>query len=222
MGRRSLHEEITGEIRQLLLRGELKPGEKIPEQALAAKLEVSRTPLREALKALSVEGLVTLLPNRGAIVAEVTRTQIEELIPIMAMLEEYAGKLLCQALRKASSPARIMDHLEELHAGIVEGHHQRDTFRYRSCNKQFHEAVIQHGGNGSLLEVYNITLARMHMGRFLTEKSEEEWQTAVEDHEDIMTAIRARDGRRTGQLLKHHAQHTAKSAVLNALERATV
>lgn len=219
MGRRSLHEEIVGEIRNLILDGELKPGSKIAEPELCERLDVSRTPLREALKALSVEGLVTLRPNRGACVAVVTKEQIDELLPVMGALEQLGGVLLCKSIADAPDRDAILRDLEALHEEIAAGYEARDPARYRKANKTFHEQLIAFGGNGSLLEIYRIVLARMHMGRFLVEKSETDWQLAMQDHRMIIEAIRAGDGERTGALLRHHAEATARIGALNALDR---
>ncbi len=219
MGRRSLHQEITGEIREMILSGKIRPGSKVPEKELAEQLEISRTPLREALKALSVEGLVTLMPNRGASVSVVTRQQLGELLPVMGVLEELGGALLCARLAEAEDRAGMLAPLEALHGEILDGYAARDEARYRKANKAFHEAVITLGGNGELLEIYRVALARMHMSRFLAEKTAEDWAQAVADHEAIMAAIRAGDGALAGRLLRHHAEHTARRAVLNALDR---
>ncbi|WP_330998969.1 GntR family transcriptional regulator [Mangrovicoccus algicola] len=221
MGRRSLHQEITGEIREMILSGALRPGTKVPEQALAQQLEVSRTPLREALKALSVEGLVTLMPNRGASVSEVSAAQLDDLLPVMGVLEELGAELLCRALDAAPAEERaaMLAQLEQLHAEILAGHAGRDAARFRKANKAFHEALIEMGGNGALLELYRIALARMHMSRFLAEKSEADWNAAMQDHEAIMAALRAGDGALAGRLLRDHVEQTVRRAVLGAIAR---
>ncbi|PTX37177.1 GntR family transcriptional regulator [Allosediminivita pacifica] len=221
LGRRSLHEEITSEIREMILEGALRPGAKVPEKELAEQLEVSRTPLREALKALSVEGLVTLVANRGATISVVTREQFEELLPVMAVLEQLGGESLCSVLATSDRRTEILDDLEALHAEIITGFEERDDVRYRKANKDFHERLIRHGGNTCLLEIYGHVLARMHMGRFLLQKTEESWRQAAQDHEKIMQAIRECDGPRTGILLRRHAEGTVRNVVLRALEQQT-
>lgn len=129
--------------------------------------------------------------------------------------------LLCQAIAQAQAAegAALLADLEQLHAEIMAGYANRDATRYRKANKAFHEAVIAHGGNGALLEIYRIALARMHMSRFLAEKSEADWALAASDHEAIMAAIRDGDGAKAGRLLRNHAEHTALQAVLHALDR---
>ncbi|WP_138464285.1 GntR family transcriptional regulator [Poseidonocella sp. HB161398] len=213
--RQSLHAELTQTVRQKILDGELKPGEKIRELQLCEELEVSRTPMREVLKALSAEGLVTLLHNRGAIVSIVSAEQIQELFPIIAVLEELAGQIAAGTLSDAQ-----MEELEALHCEIEAGFEAGDEGRYRNANRTFHEKLVEWTGNGSLLELYKLVLTRMHMGRFLLQKTEADWATAMQDHRDIMEALRARDGARTGRILRFHAEKTARNASLNALTRA--
>ncbi|MEL7544592.1 MAG: GntR family transcriptional regulator, partial [Pseudomonadota bacterium] len=89
--RRSLHDELIERMRALITDGSLTPGEKVPEKALCAQFGVSRTPLREALKVLAHEGLVELIPNRGATVARLTVEDLDEVFPIMGALEALAG-----------------------------------------------------------------------------------------------------------------------------------
>ena len=103
--RRSLHDELATQMRDLLTRGELKAGDKISEQALCQRFGVSRTPLREALKVLANEGLVILLPNRGASVARISPEEIDELFPIMGALEALAGEAACSLLKEKGKAA---------------------------------------------------------------------------------------------------------------------
>src|ERR1700761_9470863 len=93
--RKPLHNELASLLRTMIFKGELRPGNRISEQRLCTRFGVSRTPLREALKVLSAEGLVHLLPNKGATVVRVTRKEVEEIIPILGTLEALAGEMAC-------------------------------------------------------------------------------------------------------------------------------
>src|SRR5689334_7564574 len=90
--RRMLHEEVVSRLRDMLLEGEIAPGARIPERDLCGKLEISRTPLREALKVLAAEGLVLLLPNRGARAAKLTEKDVQDLFEVCQGLEALAGE----------------------------------------------------------------------------------------------------------------------------------
>jgi DNA-binding GntR family transcriptional regulator len=94
--RRSLHDELTERLRRLITHGELSPGQKIREKALCLQFGVSRTPLREALKVLASEGIVTLRPNRGAVVSALTVEELEEVFPVMGALEALSGEIACR------------------------------------------------------------------------------------------------------------------------------
>ena len=94
--RPSLHEELTERLRDMIVEGVLVTGEKVPERELCEKFAVSRTPMREALKVLAAEGLLTLQPNRGAIVRAITLEELEEVFPLMGALEALAGELACK------------------------------------------------------------------------------------------------------------------------------
>src|SRR5215467_2278094 len=113
--RRVLHDEIASAIRTMIAHGKLCPGARVPEQALCARFGVSRTPLREALKVLSAEGLVRLLPNRGAVVERPTRREVEEMISILGVLEALAGELACARIDDCS-----IAHIQAMHERMVE------------------------------------------------------------------------------------------------------
>ena len=101
--RSSLHDTLVSHLRDLIMRGDLRPGDKLPEQKLCERFGVSRTPMREAVKVLAAEGVLRLVINRGAIVAETTPQEIEELFPIMAALEAVAGEQAC----RNATPAQV-------------------------------------------------------------------------------------------------------------------
>ena len=112
--RRALHEELADQLRRAIIHGELEPGTRISEKNLCEQFGVSRTPIREALKTLSAEGLVQLSQNRGATVTKLTRRDLEDAFPVMAALEALAGEL---AARKAT-PAQI-ERMQELQSRMV-------------------------------------------------------------------------------------------------------
>ena len=194
IARRSLHDEIAALVRDMIVRGELEPGTRVPEQLLCARFGVSRTPLREALKVLGSEGLLTLLPHRGAIVAKVTPREIEELFPIMGALEALAGELAC---RRAT--AEEIAGIRDLHARMTE-----------------HFAAA---GNSELTHLYAQLMVRIRRVRFIARMSPARWREAVEDHEAIVEALEARDGARLAAVLRAHVEHKA-ATVLEALEGA--
>jgi DNA-binding GntR family transcriptional regulator len=204
--RRSLHDEILERLRDLIVEGELTPGAKIPEAELCVRFGVSRTPLREALKALAAEGLVTLLPNRGAIITKTTLEEIDELFPIMGALEALAGEMACARITNAEVAALRRDHLK-----MVKHFERGDWIAYTKLNRAIHEAIFTAAGNSALSALYQQLLVRTHAVRFVAKKSAQRWREAVDDHEKMMLAIDKRNGKTLARLLALHLKHKADS-----------
>ena len=166
IARKSLHGELVAVLRDMILGGELKPGDKIPEAALCARFGVSRTPLREATKVLAAEGLLQLLPSRGAQVAKITSAEIEELFPIMGALEGLAGELAC---RKASD-AEIAA-IRVMHDEMVGCYRRNEYAAYAKLNRSIHEAFFTAARSPVLTGYFNNLIIRTHAIRFVARKS---------------------------------------------------
>jgi DNA-binding GntR family transcriptional regulator len=202
--RRSLHGELALLLRNMIIGGELKPGDKIPEQALCVRFGVSRTPLREALKVLASEGLLNLSPHRGAIVAGITAQEIDELFPIMGSLEALAGEIACTRLT-----ARDLARLRKMHGALVEHFRCNETIPYLRLNQTIHETLFEIAGNASLTQLYQNLLVRTHAVRFVAKRSPARWQEAIDDHERMMLALENRDGPALAGVLRDHLRHKA-------------
>ncbi len=203
--RRSLHGALVPLVRDLILGGELQPGDKIAEQALCARFGVSRTPLREALKVLAAEGLLTLTPNRGAMVARLSDGEIDALFPIMGALEALAGELACARVTDAK-----LAELKAMHEAMVAHYRAGQSAPYLNLNRAFHEALFEIAGNAPLTQLYQSMMVRIHAIRFVARKSPARWLEAVEDHERMMEALIARDGTALGTVLREHLRHKAE------------
>ncbi|MBY0381369.1 MAG: GntR family transcriptional regulator [Xanthobacteraceae bacterium] len=201
--RQNLHGTLTQNLRDLIQQGELKPGEKIPERLLCERFGVSRTPLREALKVLAAEGLVELLLQRGAIVAQLTPEDIEELFPIMAALEALAGELACDRATDAD-----VARMRELHEQMIESYRGGDEITYLRLNRLIHEEFFAIARNETLAAMYQQILSRIHSYRFIVRKSQANWESAVKEHEQIMEAFGQRDKARLVRLLRKHITGT--------------
>jgi DNA-binding GntR family transcriptional regulator len=202
--RRSLYDDVTCLLRSMITDGELQPGEKIVESTLCERFSVSRTPLREALKVLAAEGLVHLLPRRGAVVAQITAAEIEELFPVMGALEALAGKLAL---------ARITDtdigKLSRLHDKMISSFRLGDEKSYIKINREIHETILEISGNSTLMSMYQQLLGKTHLARFLTRKTQLQWERAIGDHVKIMAALERRDPDALGEILYTHMVETA-------------
>lgn len=213
----NLHELLLGELREMIGRGELQPGTKIPETELCARFDVSRTPLREALKVLAAEGLLELRPRRGAVVASVTHEEIDELFPIMAMLEGLAGELLCARIDMSGIAL-----LRGIHDAMMADFIQRDEPAYLRGNRHFHETLFALAGNATLQQMYGQILCRIRACRFVVHKSEAAWHRAIGEHDAIMEAITTRDGPRLSCLLREHVTGVTVEIAREALDRALI
>lgn len=211
--RRSLHDELVARLRDMIVDGALKAGQKIPEAELCAKFAVSRTPMREAMKVLASEGLLTLLPNRGALVARITAEEIEELFPIMGAMEGLAGELAAKRFTPAAIAALRRDHDR-----MLRHYERRDWVGYSKLNRAIHEAIFAAAGNGALSAMYMNLLIRIHHVRFVARPSDARWRQAVEDHEKIIAAVEARDARKLSRILVSHLRNKA-DMVIESLKR---
>lgn len=204
--RRTLHSETVDYLRELIVSGELEPGQKIPEKTLCERLDISRTPLREALKALAAEGMVELLPQRGAQVATISDQELQELFPIIASLEALAGELACPRL----SDAQIAE-IEQLHESMLVAYRERRLLDYSRLNRQIHLSIVEAAANASLLTLYRNMELRIRNIRHTVRQSSADWKRAVAEHEKILKALRARDGAKLSKVLRQHVQSTANT-----------
>ncbi|ACI51109.1 transcriptional regulator, GntR family [Gluconacetobacter diazotrophicus PA1 5] len=210
--RLNLHDTVTTALRGMILDGVLVPGEKIAERGLCDRFGISRTPLREALKVLAAEGLVELLPRRGAIVAQITESDIRDLFPIMGALEGLAGTLAC-----ARVTPRDIQHLRTLHEQMIDSYERRDEHRYLRQNRRIHEAIFAMAANPALSELYQQVLTRIHSCRFILKKCDSDWAVAVAEHAAIMDALARRDGALLSRLMQDHITGTSARIALAAL-----
>lgn len=199
ISRRLLHDELVAQIRRLIDSGELAPGAKIPERELCERFGVSRTPLREALKMLASEGLVTLTPNRGASVSLLTAAELEDAFPVMGALEALSGEIACLRITDGE-----IERISRLHEEMVE-HWRRGELRpYFRLNQEIHEAILNATRNETLKAYYRSLAGRVLGARYIANLSAERWSAAIEEHEQILVALRARDGEQLAVILKAH------------------
>ena len=199
VARRPLHLDLVDQLRTLIVEGALAPGTKVPERELCEKFGVSRTPLREALKVLAVDGLISLEPNRGAWVRHITLEELEDLFPVIGALEALSGELACQCISDAQIEA-----VRTFHGEMVLHYEARDLAAYFRSNQQIHEAVLD-AANNSILSAQHQSLAiRIRRARYLANMTDARWKSAVEEHELILSALSKRQGTELAEILKRH------------------
>ena len=179
ISRRYLHDEVAERLRELIRSGELEPRARVNELELAERFGISRTPLREAIKILATEGLLELLPNRGARVASLSSEEIDEMIEVVAGLEATAADLACRAItrrgdRRDRGEAR--GDAEGVEAARTTEPISRSTARStrRSCRPS---------RNATLQGIYAKLSGRIQRARYSAHKTPEQWQRAVDEHE---------------------------------------
>ena len=214
ISRRPLHEEAVDRLRDLIVQGELGPGMRLNERVLCAQLGISRTPLREAIKLLATEGLVELLPNRGAVVAAIDAARLGQTLQVMGSLESLAGELACRNAAKERIGA-----IRRLHQDMLAMHAKGDLAAYFRYNQAIHEQIVEASGNGVLANTYRQLNANVRRARYMANLSQERWDAAVREHEAILAALEERDVQRLTRLLRAHLEEKL-AAVLRAVEKA--
>jgi DNA-binding GntR family transcriptional regulator len=197
--RPSLHEELVARLRNLIVEGELPPGARLNERMLCVRFGVSRTPLREAVKVLASEELVELLPNRGAVVTALTSEGVQYVFEVIGALEALAGELACQRISAAQ-----LAEIRALHYEMLMHHSRRELPGYFRCNQQIHEKIVEAAGNPVLAATYRSHSGRIRRARYVANLSQERWNDAVREHEQIIDALAARDGHKLRDLLQVH------------------
>ena len=197
--RASLHNVVVTRIRDMIIEGFIPVGARIHEGQLCQQLGISRTPLREALKVLASEGLVELVPSRGAVVRRLTRKDAHDMMKVLAHLEEMAGPLTCQ-----NASDEDIREIRRLQDEMLRFYAARDRLQYFKLNQRIHSMLIALTGNDSLCLVHDILQTRMKRIRFIGDKKEESWAAAVTDHEEMVQALEARDGPRLSAAMVDH------------------
>ena len=177
----------------------LAPASKVPERDLCEQFAVSRTPMREALKVLAAEGLVSLEPNRGAWVSQITLLELEELFPVMGALEALSGELACARITE-----REVEKIRVLHAQMVWHYEAGDLAEYFRANQAIHEAILKAADNPVLSAQYKALATRVRQARYVANMTASRWRQAVSEHEDMLAALERRDGDGLAMILKQH------------------
>jgi DNA-binding GntR family transcriptional regulator len=206
-----LHEQAAARLRTWLVEGRIAPGAKLNERELALALQISRTPLREAIKMLATEGLVDLLPNRGAVAVKLTEADVMHSFELLAVLEGHAGELAAQRISDAAR-----DELRAKHFEMLACHARRDLSGYYRLNALIHADINAAAANPVLAHTYRSVNARVQSLRFRTNQNDSKWQRAVKEHGQMLDALDARDGPGLRGILQTHLQHK-RDAVLELM-----
>ncbi|TJZ91390.1 GntR family transcriptional regulator [Paracoccus gahaiensis] len=194
-----LHEAILNRLRDMIIEGHLPPGARLNEGQIGLQLGVSRTPLREAIKYLASEGLVELIPSRGAVVKTFGAKEVRDMLEVVRMLEQQAGALACQ-LADDAGIARIRN----LHDDMLAHYARRDRLAYYKVNQAIHTGIVALARNEALSDVHARLQTRLKRVRFIGHEGAEKWASAVTEHEEMIAALEARDAPRLTEILGRH------------------
>jgi DNA-binding GntR family transcriptional regulator len=205
----ALHEQARNRLRALIVRGQLPPGASIVETDLSESLGISRTPLREALKLLAVEGLVELRSNRSSQIAPLRASEIDQVFEVSAALEGMAAGLAAE--RATAADIRRLRQMQER----MELHHDRgERDEYFQINQEVHRFIVACAKNPVLAATHDSLFARAERARFLALSSRARWDDSVSEHRDLLQAIEAHDSQTASRILSQHVATTGRAVKL--------
>ena len=203
-----LRDVVFNTLRRAILRGELKPGERLMEIQLANKLGVSRTPIREAIRKLELEGLVLMIPRKGAEVAEITEKNLRDVLEVRCALEELAVQLACDRIDR--------EKLKELHAAAE--HFRKildsdDITAIGEADEAFHDVIFAATDNERLIQLLNNLREQMYRYRIEYLKKKECHPQLLKEHAAIIKAIEGHDKEHATQITVRHISNQAATVV---------
>ena len=213
--RAALHEQVAQRLRQMLVESRIPPGAKLNERELCEALNVSRTPLREAIKMLAAEGLVELVPNRGAIAIALTEADVVNTFEVMAGLESQSGELAAERITDEE-----LAEFRALHFEMMAAYTRGDLSAYYSLNARIHRAINAAAKNPVLTATYNQVNARLQALRFRSNQDGSKWKRAVGEHEKMIEALSTRDPAAMRQVLLQHLTNKRNTVHVNRQKKA--
>jgi DNA-binding GntR family transcriptional regulator len=198
----NLHEAIFQKLRLLLVEGKIPPGSKLNERELAESLKVSRTPIREAIRRLAADGLVELIANRGAIALQLSVVDVINTFDVIADLEGFSGELAAKNISDAA-----LSELEALQYEMMASYARRDLSSYYKLNLRIHQLINQAANNPVLSKLFSQVNARIEALRFRSNQDGVKWEKAVEEHQEMLDALKARDSAQMRKIMMQHVKN---------------
>ena len=201
-----LRDVVFNTLRQAILRGELKPGERLMEVRLAKKLGVSRTPIREAIRKLELEGLVLMIPRKGAEVADITEKSLMDVLEVRKALEELAVQLCCDKITGKE--------IEELHRAADDFRRilktSDDVTEIAEADVRFHDIIYLATGNQKLIQILNNLREQMYRYRVECIKRKESHPILIAEHEEIIRRIENKEKKEAADIVCRHIDNQAE------------
>jgi len=196
----TLREKILETIRDAILKGNMKPGERVSEPELAERFGISRTPIREAFRQLESEGYLEVIPRKGAVVASLSERDVEEFYAIKTILEGFAAKMAAENLT-----AKDIERLESINERLQQIAQDGDVKTFFRVHNEFHEVFIKAAGNEKLYEMINQLVMRFKRLRLASLSQPGRMEISVEEHRNMIQAFKNHDGDRADSLVRHAA-----------------
>ena len=213
-----LRDVVFNTLRQAILKGELAPGERLMEIQLAEKLGVSRTPIREAIRKLELEGLVLMIPRKGAEVAKnLLKRAFAMLLEVRRSLEELAIELACQRMTDEE-----IDQLEQRQNAFKNAIHKGNAMNIAETDEAFHDVIYLGTGNDKLVQILNNLREQMYRYRLEYIKDEDKRQILVVEHEHILAAIKTRNIAEAKNAAREHIDNQEITVSKNIKEQEDV
>lgn len=200
-----LRDVVFQTLREAILKGDLKPGERLMELQLASKLGVSRTPIREAIRMLEQEGLAVTIPRRGAEVAKMTEKDMEDVLQIREVLDELAVSLACDKMTDEQ-----IEELEQHMIDFEESVKSEDIRRLAQADVKFHDAIYRATDNTKLINMLSNLREQIYRYRVEYLKDEKAYPTLMQEHRIIVEALKCKDKDKVKSVMKIHVENQAE------------
>lgn len=209
-----LRDVVFNTLRQAILKGELAPGERLMEIQLAEKLGVSRTPIREAIRKLELEGLVLMIPRKGAEVARISEKSLRDVLEVRRSLEELAIELACERMTQEE-----LKELEEAQKKFGDAIETGDAMAIAETDEHYHDLVYQGTGNDKLVQILNNLREQMYRYRLEYIKDKDKRQILLLEHDHILKALQGRNISEAKMAVREHIDNQEITVSRNIKEK---
>lgn len=203
-----LRDVVFNTLRQAILTGELKPGERLMEIHLANRLGVSRTPIREAIRKLELEGLVTMIPRRGAEVAQITEKSMKDVLEVRRTLDALSAELACERISPEEEEA-----LKKACHDFEDAVKTKDTKIIAKADVALHDIIAAATGNQRLIQLINNLAEQMYRYRFEYIKDASQHERIIKEHRIIYESIVKKDKEAASEMAKTHIDNQEKAVI---------
>ncbi|WP_395548942.1 MULTISPECIES: GntR family transcriptional regulator [unclassified Lacrimispora] len=209
-----LRDVVFNTLRQAILKGELAPGERLMEIQLAERLGVSRTPIREAIRKLELEGLVLMIPRKGAEVAKISEKSLRDVLEVRRSLEELAIELACQRMT-----SEAVEELEKKQEEFKEAVEQGNPMEIAETDEAYHDVIYKGTCNDRLVQMINNLREQMYRYRLEYIKDEDKRQILLLEHDNILRAVRQRKVQEAKEAMREHIDNQEITVSKNIKEQ---